>query len=484
MFDSLNRHYLPPYGCDWVHAPNFSKLAQSSVVFENAYVGSMPCIPARRELHTGRYNFLHRSWGPVEPFDDSMPEILRKNGIYTHLVTDHAHYWEDGGATYHNRYSSYEFSRGQEGDRWIADLRKFPEPEYHGSNYASPLGQQDFINRRYMGSEDLQPQSKTFRKGLEFIEKNANEDNWFLQIETFDPHEPFFTQQKYKDYYPHEYHGPLFDWPDYKRVTEDPELVRHLQYEYASLVSMCDHNLGKITAAMDAHDLWKDTLLIVNTDHGFMLGEHGWWAKTLPPWYNELANIPLFIWDPRAGIKGERRKSLVQTIDLAPTILDFFGLTHPADAQGHSLKGVIKEDQPVRKYGLFGVFGGHVNITDGEYVYMRSCADASNTPLNEYTLMPTHMEDMFSVGELRNIELAGPFAFTKGCQVMKIKGKSWTNPAEFGNLLFNLRNDPRQLKPVQDADVEATLVKEMVRLMRENDAPAEQYLRLGLDRNV
>ena len=118
MFDSLNRRLLPPYGCDWVHAPNFQRLAERTVTFDNCYIGSMPCMPARREFHTGRYNFLHRSWGPLEPFDDSVPEILKENGIYTHLTTDHPHYFEDGGATYHTRYSSWEFNRGQEGDAW------------------------------------------------------------------------------------------------------------------------------------------------------------------------------------------------------------------------------------------------------------------------------------------------------------------------------------------------------------------------------
>ena len=76
MFDTLNRRMLPPYSNDWVHAPNFQRLADHTAVFDRCYVGSMPCMPARRELHTGRYNFLHRGWTPLEPFDDSMPEIL------------------------------------------------------------------------------------------------------------------------------------------------------------------------------------------------------------------------------------------------------------------------------------------------------------------------------------------------------------------------------------------------------------------------
>ena len=115
MYDSLNRHMLPTYDCDWTLAPNFIRLGERAVTFDNHYVGSMPCMPARRELHTGRHNFLHRSWGPHEPFDDSTFTILKRNGVYTHLVSDHYHYWEDGGATYHHRYSSWENMRGQGG---------------------------------------------------------------------------------------------------------------------------------------------------------------------------------------------------------------------------------------------------------------------------------------------------------------------------------------------------------------------------------
>ncbi|QAY71639.1 sulfatase-like hydrolase/transferase [Xylanimonas protaetiae] len=91
MFDTLNRRYLPLDGSTEVNAPHFERLARETVTFDTCYAGSMPCMPARREIHTGRYNFLHRSWGPLRPFDDSVPEILSKAGVYTHLVTDHYH---------------------------------------------------------------------------------------------------------------------------------------------------------------------------------------------------------------------------------------------------------------------------------------------------------------------------------------------------------------------------------------------------------
>ena len=71
-------------------------------------------------------------------------------------------------------------------------------------------------------------------------------------------------------------------------------------------------------------------MLIVNTDHGFLLGEHGWWGKTSMPIYNEIAHTPLFIYDPRrASLAGEKRNSIVQTIDLAPTLLEYFGNGNP-----------------------------------------------------------------------------------------------------------------------------------------------------------
>ena len=86
----------------------------SAVTFDRHYIGSMPCMPARRDLLTGRLSFLQRSWGLIEPFDNTSPELMHQHGIYSHLISDHYHYWEDGGATYHNRYDTFEFIRGQE----------------------------------------------------------------------------------------------------------------------------------------------------------------------------------------------------------------------------------------------------------------------------------------------------------------------------------------------------------------------------------
>ncbi|WP_338787253.1 sulfatase [Metabacillus sp. FJAT-53654] len=483
MFDSLNRHMLPNYGCEWTHAPNFKRLGEKTVAFEQCYAGSLPCMPARRELHTGRYNFLHRSWGPIEPFDNSMPEILKQNGVYTHLVTDHQHYWEDGGATYHPRYSSFEMVRGQEGDPWKGHVKnpEIPETETPEPFVSSNMFRQDIVNRSYLESEENHPQAVTFSLGMKFIEKNKDEDNWFLQLETFDPHEPFFAYQHYKDLYPHEYKGKHFDWPPYYFVQESEEVVEHGKYEYAALLSMCDNYLGRVMDMMDEHDMWKDTMLIVNTDHGYLLGEHGWWSKSVMPIYDEIAHTPLFVWDPRLKIKGERRQSIVQTVDLAPTLLEFFGVALPDNMDGKPLRQVIESDQPIRETALFGFHGGHVNITDGKYSYMRSPVSPENKPLFEYTLMPTHMRQLFSPGELQNIEIQEPFSFTKGCQTMKTHaGGGFVNAFQYGSKLFDLTTDPEQKEEIEDPEIELMLIKKMAEQMRKNDAPKEQFVRLGI----
>ena len=480
-FDTLNRRFLPPYGGDWVHAPNFKRLAEKTVTFDNCYVGSLPCMPARRELHTGRYNFLHRSWGPIEPFDESMPEILKDKGIYTHLVSDHYHYWEDGGSNYHNRYNSWEIVRGHEGDAWKGSV-KDPEIPEHVETYKDvfPGWRQDWVNRQYMQKEEKQPQARTFKKGIEFIQTNHMEDNWFLQIETFDPHEPFFTQQKYKDLYKHEYEGPHFDWPDYIPVKESEDQVKHCRMEYAASVSMCDHYLGKVLDIMDEKDMWKDTMLVVTTDHGFLLSEKDWWGKAVQPIYNEIAHIPLFIWDPRSGKKNERRSALVQTVDLAPTFLEYFEIKRPRKMEGKVLKDAINTDGKIRDAALFGYHGAHVNITDGRYVYMRSPIPL-NFPLYEYTLMPTHMRNMFSVNELKTMELAEPFSFTKGLKTMKMEaGYILGSSYIYGTLLFDLQNDPNQENPLTDEELERRMIKLLVAEMKKSESPIEQYERLGI----
>jgi len=112
--------------------------------------------------------------------------------------------------------------------------------------FPATLRTQDAVNRRYMTTEAEHTQTRTVDAGIEFLETNVGADRWLLQIELFDPHEPFFVHQKYRELYPDTYEGPEFDWPDYAPVSEPPDQVEHVRYEYAALLTMCDHYLGQV----------------------------------------------------------------------------------------------------------------------------------------------------------------------------------------------------------------------------------------------
>lgn len=150
------------------------------------------------------------------------------------------------------------------------------------------------------------------------------------------------------------------------------------------------------------------------------------------------------------------------------------------DMQGESLASVITDGPPMREAAMFGIHGGHANVTDGRYVYMRACVTPDNQPLNEYTLMPTSMRGRFPTDLLQQAELVPPLSFTKGVPVLKVPALAPTNPAAFGSLLFDLETDPRQENPLVDQALELRMARLLVEAMRANDAPHEQYERLGL----
>ena len=458
-------------------------------------------MPARRDLITGRLSFLHRSWGPLEPFDRPLPQLLHAAGVYSHLITDHYHYFEIGGAGYHNTYTSFEFHRGQEGDPWRAlvdpPLARWRQ-RYHPAQYAETprdIRYHYMANRERMASEADFSSVQCFDSASSFIAANKDADDWFLQIEVFDPHEPFHAPERLRARFPTDYEGPVRDWPPYAKVSEDAAEADEMRANHMALLALCDEQLGRLLDLMDENDMWRDTMLVVSTDHGFLTGEHDWWAKNRMPAYREIAHIPLFIHHPdRAGEAGSRRATLTQTPDLMPTFLDAFGCAAPAAVRGRSLLPALADrNEAGHEAVIFGYFGGAINVSDGRHTLFRYPPDLLDQRLYQYTLMPCHMLTHFTEAELAGAELVTGLAFAEGLPVLKIPvvdASPWYHshgPAAMeqqGTLLFDTETDPAQAKPLEDpalgARMEALLVAEMAR----HGAPPEAYTRLGLTETV
>jgi arylsulfatase A-like enzyme len=500
LFDSLNRHALSCYAHDAPLTPNFERLAQRAVVFDRHFVGSLPCMPARRDIQTGRLNFLHRGWGPLEPFDHSVAGMLRDARVTTHLITDHYHYFEDGGNGFHGRFSSWEFIRGQEKDKWRPTLgaavdryaERFDARQHDFSqdiNGKLPY----YVNREYLEDRGEFPMAQCFDAAKDFLERHHADDQWLLHLECFDPHEPFFAPERFLREHPEAealLGGKVFDWPSYGRMDLPPELLSQLRARYQALVAACDHYLGELLDRFDQLDLWKDTCLILSTDHGLLLGEKEYLGKNRPPFYNEVAHIPLLIATPDTAAGGARRSStLTQTIDLMPTLLDLYGLPVPPEVTGRSLLPVLTQDDPTRghKGCILGQFGAAINYVDARYAFFLYPREPFEADLFQYTLMPTHMRSFFEPEEFRAAEVT-QLPFTRGYPVWRlpVQRDAKANMVrrypllEAKTALFDLQQDPSQRHPIDDPAVETRIRKSIVSLLRANDAPAELYQRYGL----
>jgi hypothetical protein len=231
--------------------------------------------------------------------------------------------------------------------------------------------------------------------------------------------------------------------------------------------------------------------LVVTTDHGFLLGEHDWWAKLRMPVYQEIGHIPLFIHHPEhADQAGQRRSTLTQTPDLMPAFLDAFNCAAPASVRAKSIMPALTDQNAtLHDVVFFGYFGGSINMTDGTYVYFRYSADMENQTLYQYTLMPSHLMGSFSLAELSGAEMVKDCSFVNGYPVMRIpvvKDSPWSKTHGLSRMvntpisLFDITLDPLQQNPLDDQDLHQEFSLRLAQAMKNHDAPPEAFARLDL----
>lgn len=494
LVDSLNKDCLATYNpATECRTPSMDAFAKKARVFDSHYISSLPCMPARREIFAGRKEFMWRPWGPLEIFDPRLPRIVASAGYNTGIVTDHYHYWEEMANGYVQGFDSLTFIRGHETDNWkvpssepvpgwVDKMSEFRAAEHMYKYYANV--------RDFKSEEDFFP-AKVFSAAGDWLEENAASGLFFLQVESFDVHEPFHVPEPYSSMYTDGSRDDYNVWPPYQ-IYDDleafmaqttPEELIYLKAQYMGKTTMVDKWFGKFIERIEKLGLMDDTLIVFTTDHGHDLGQRGVFGKQFPH-YDSHANIPLMVHHPQfAG--GGRVEALSQTVDLFATIIEAVG-TEPPPENRHS-KSILPSlsGETPRDAILYGTFGQGVCITDGEWTLFR--APVEGEPLFTYSTMinrPLIVDNPVDgrVGKMPDPPVdQGYFDPTVPLPLWKIP--ITIDPRTYESFLFNRKTDPEQTDNVWDREPQQRdrLLKLMRDMIEDEGAPPEQFARLGLN---
>jgi arylsulfatase A-like enzyme len=507
--DSLNRHFveadegLPPIA---VRTPSLDAFRQRATTFARHYAGSLPCMPARREFLAGIQEFLWRPWGPLEPFDQPLARQARAAGSVAQLVTDHFHYFQHGSHGYYEDYNGWDLIRGHEDDAWRTYPRTLPTDSLAqiGATEAEALSL-DYLNRaQYLRNvagftrerDFFAP--KVFATAADWLLHAREYPQWFLYVDSFEVHEPFHVPQPYASMYTDEdpRDPSLSIWPHYGRADEGPSRLTERQLafmraQYAGKLTMVDRWLGRVFERMDDLSLWDETMVIVTTDHGFYLGDHGWVGKPDCPVYNVLAHTPLWIWHPESARQGGVVDALTSAVDIHATVLDRLGLDASQAVHSRSLLPLVRgEVDSVRDWALYGIWGRDVNVTDGRSTLLRAPVEG-NDPLYLYSTSMMNMYVPFFPARSRPDAEAGrylPYTDTP-CWRYPLDAAYEETVSGVGlshgrrqDMLFDVERDPGQLRDLIDEPGSSRdhMLDLLKRALHEIDAPSEQFERLGL----
>jgi hypothetical protein len=242
---------------------------------------------------------------------------------------------------------------------------------------------------------------------------------------------------------------------------------------------MVDTWLGRFLDQMDTLGLWEDTVVVLTTDHGCLLGEHGFWAKNYMFDYVELSHIPLFICAP--GLQAGRRvEALTSTMDLMPTILDLHGAKPPPHVHGKSLTGLFDRNGNHHDALLYGYFGKDINLTDGRFTYCRQ-PKAGSVVHHHTGALGSFGPRWLSREDMAAAEIGHFLKHTHGIPQYRIAKPSHRHlDAPDGHLVYDKLTDPAQTSPIRDEKLEKKLAGKMKELLVRFHAPECQLERTGL----
>ncbi|MBM3831177.1 MAG: sulfatase [Verrucomicrobia bacterium] len=371
------------YGDKLVKSPNIDRLASRAVQFDRAFCNQAVCAPSRNALLTGLrpqtlgiYD-LGTNFRRSRPDAMTLPQLFRQNGWRT----------EGMGKIFHVGHGNTNDSASWSTPHWNANVVAYALP---ASKAKAGLTREEalFSNKSAKGLprgaayESADVPDNTYPDGALAehaigrlrAAKAKPDEPFFLAVGFVKPHLPFVAPKKYWDLYdrarfklpevrtPPEgapSYAPQFggelrqysDVPDTGPLTDELQLA--LIHGYYAATSYMDAQLGRVLAELDKLGLAENTIIVLWGDHGWHLGDHGIWCKHTN--YEQATRIPLLVAAP--GMKsGVRSGSLVETVDLYPTLCELAGLTAPAGLDGRSFAATLRDPAAPTKDHVIHVY--------------------------------------------------------------------------------------------------------------------------------
>lgn len=369
------RPELNCFGKDYIHSPNIDELAARGRVFRRHYVQAPTCGASRYTLLTGLYGTygngalfargkkLIENENAVPP---SFPAWFRQNGYTTVSVGKVSHHPGGRGGNDWDDDSIHEMPLSWDRHLLPAGPWLHPRGAMHGlANGEIRKNAKDMdLFQAVDGPDSIYPDGLIVDEALQQLDQLTKGDDakpFFLAVGIIRPHLPFGAPAKYLEHYkdvelppiPHPkkpegkttWHGSgeFMKYNRWKRnPNTDTEFATEVRRHYAACVSYADAQVGRVLERLKSVGAADNTIVVLWGDHGWHLGEHSLWGKHAL--FEESLHSPMIISYPNMQFPGEETQSMVETIDIFPTVCGIAGLPHPEFVDGVSLQPII--DKP------------------------------------------------------------------------------------------------------------------------------------------
>ncbi len=383
LSDDLKASVLPAYGNTVCRTPNLDRLATSGMVFERAYCQGLVCAPSRP-------SFMRSIYPKSTASAPTLGEHLQQFGLHTarvgkvfHMPVPHAQLDGSNGADVpecwterHNTTSAETFSPGLY--RLLNSGVVTRQTE--GRDAKGPDRMWATVETDVNDGSD-QADYLVATKAIQVLqERKAAGKPFFLAVGFVRPHFPLVQPKRFFDLYPHDkleippqISGDLDDIPpagrgsDGNGLNDNEEGRRRMWQAYYASVSFMDEQLGRVLDELERLGLRDSTAIVFTTDHGYHLGEHGFWQKS--NLHEEVARVPFIVCAP--GLKPGRTKSLVELVDFYPTCTDLLRLPTPAGLHGRSLASILRNPEATGRDAALSIHprtGGGLRAANWHYL--------------------------------------------------------------------------------------------------------------------